>query len=349
MNKIRVVHYVNQFFGGIGGEKEANIPPGVKKGPVGPGQLLQSLIAEKGEIVATVYCGDNYINQNWESAIREIVRIISDLHPSVVIAGPAFSSGRYGIACGGICNAVQEEIGIPSVCGMYEENPAVDQYRSKVYIVATSETVIGMEKAIPVMAKLAMKLALSEPIGSPFEEGYLPKGKRLNEFAEKTGAERAIDMIIKKMKREDFVSELPLPRYELVPSAPPIKDLSKATIALVTEGGLVPTGNPDKIESGWATKWKKYSIQGISSLLKGSYECVHGGFDTSVVNEDPNRLVPLDSVADMEKAGEIGRLDDHYYVTVGNMGSIQVMKKFGAEMAKELKAASVQGVILTAT
>jgi glycine reductase len=349
MDKIRLIHYINQFFAGIGGEEKAGISPGVKKGAVGPGQLLQSLIADKGEVVATVYCGDNYINENWDVGIREIIRIISDFNPSVVLAGPAFSSGRHGLACGGICQAVQEKLGIPAVSGMHEENPAVDQYRSKVYIAATSETARGMKEAMSVMVKLAVKLALGEPLGPAAEEGYISRGLRRNEFAAKTGAERAVDMLIRKVKKEAFVTELPLPKYDVVPSAPPIKDLSKATIALVTEGGCVPKGNPDRIESGWATKWAKYNISGLSRLSDEGYECVHGGFDTTRINEDPNRLVPLDVLADMEKEGVIGKLYNHYYVTVGAMGSIQTMKRYGLEIAKELRAAHVDGVILTAT
>jgi glycine reductase len=51
----------------------------------------------------------------------------------------------------------------------------------------------------------------------------------------------------------------------------------------------------------------------------------------------------------MEKEGVIGKLYNHYYVTVGAMGSIQTMKRYGLEIAKELRAAHVDGVILTAT
>lgn len=349
MNKIRIVHYINQFFAGMGGEEKAGVPPGVKEGPVGPGQLLQSLLAEKGELIATVYCGDNYINENWESAIDEIVGMISRFRPSVFVAGPAFSSGRYGIACGGVCRAVQEKLGVPVVSGMYEENPAVEQYRSQVYIVPTSEMAIGMKGAMSGMAKLSMKLALGEVLGPAVEEGYFSRGRRQNEFVTKTGAERAVDMLMKKIRGEAFITELPLPKYDTVPWAAPIKDLSQATIALVTEGGCVPKGNPDKIESGWATKWAKYSIKGLSRLSSEGYECVHGGFDTTLANEDPNRMVPLDVMVQMEKEGVIAKLHDHYYATVGGMGSILTMKRFAVEMAKELKTAHVDGVILTAT
>ncbi len=349
MSQIKVVHYINQFFAGLGGEEKASTPPGVREGPVGPGQLLQSLLAEKGEVIATVYCGDNYISEREESATKEIVEIISRFHPSVVIAGPAFSSGRYGLSCGRICQAVQQKLGIPAVAGMHEENPGVDSYRAKVYIAATSDRVSGMGEAMSLMVKLAVKLASGESLGPAAEEGYLPTGQRKNTFTAKPGVERALAMLFKKMNGEAFVTECPLPKYDQVPLAPAIADLSKATIALVTEGGLVPRGNPDRIESAWATKWAKYSIAGLDGLSNQSYQCVHGGFDTTLVNEDPNRLLPLDVMRDMEKEGVIGKLHDYCYVTVGGIGSISRMRKFGAEIAKELKTANVHGVVLPAT
>ena len=37
--KLRIVHYVNQFFGGIGGEEAAGSPLKEMAGAVGPGRL----------------------------------------------------------------------------------------------------------------------------------------------------------------------------------------------------------------------------------------------------------------------------------------------------------------------
>jgi glycine reductase len=71
--------------------------------------------------------------------------------------------------------------------------------------------------------------------------------------------------------------------------------------------------------------------------------------DTSLINEDPNRLIPLDCMVEMEKEGAIAKLHDHYYVTVGNMGSIQNMRRFGRQIAEDLREVGVDGVILTAT
>ncbi len=347
--KIRVVHYINQFFAGIGGEEKANTPPGVKEGACGPGKLLQSLLAGKGEVVATVYCGDNYINEHRDSALEEILKTLSTLNPSVVIAGPAFGSGRYGMACGSVCQAAIEKLRIPGLTGMHEENPAAELYRSRVIIASTGETSVRMKEAVSRIAVLAVKLAQGEPLGPADEEGYLSQGRKKNVFTSETGAKRSIDMLVKKMRGEAFVTELPLPKYDTVPPAAPLKDLTKATIALVTEGGCVPRGNPDRIESGWATKWAKYPLEGMSRLSAGEYESVHGGLDTTLINENPNRLVPLDILAEMEKEGDIGSLHGLLYSTVGNMGSLGTIKRFGHEIARELKAAKVDGVILTAT
>lgn len=61
-------------------------------------------------------------------------------------------------------------------------------------------------------------------------------------------------MLLKRLKGEDFTTELPMPEFDSVEPAEAIKDLSKAVIALVTTGGIVPHGNPDRIQSASAQK-----------------------------------------------------------------------------------------------
>ena len=102
--KIRVVHYLNQFFAQIGGEEKADIGPGFKEGPTGPGRALQQTLAEHGEVIATFFCGDNYFAEHSEEAKEELLRQITRFNPQLLIAGPAFESGRYGVACGAICH-----------------------------------------------------------------------------------------------------------------------------------------------------------------------------------------------------------------------------------------------------
>jgi betaine reductase len=349
MGKIRVVHYLNQFFGQIGGEDKAGVGPQVKEGPVGPGTALQQALGEEGEVVATVICGDNYVADNLDRAKREILELIRRQKPDALVAGPAFNAGRYGTACGAIGQAVAEELGIPVVSGMYEENPGVDLYRKDIYIVSTLDSARGMRQAIPAMAALVLKLARGEEIGSPAAEGYLPRGIRRNRFAQEIGAERAVKMLVAKLKGESFTTELPMPDFDRVLPNPPVADLRKATIALVTSGGIVPKGNPDRIESSSASKYGKYSLEGFTDLTPETHQTAHGGYDPVYANQDPDRVLPLDVMRDLVAEGVIGGLHPYYYATVGNGTSVANAASFGAAIAADLKEAGVTAVILTST
>jgi len=347
--KYRVVHYLNQFFAQIGGEAEANIPPLIKEGAVGPGIPLQQSLGEGGKIVATMVCGDTYFAENIETAVEKVVEFVSPYKPDVFVAGPAFTAGRYGIACGASCAAVSKKLGIPVVTAMYEENPALDLYRKEVYIIPSANSVRGMREIIPKMAGFVRKLGLGQEIGFPQEDGYFPRGIRVNQFVGRTGAERAIDMLLFKLRGEPFQTEYSMPTFERIPAGPPIKDLRSATIALVTSGGIVPWGNPDRVEAASASKFAEYNISEVDDLTADAYQTCHGGYDPVYANDDPDRVLPLDAMRVLEKDGTIGKLHDLYYVTVGNATSVANSQKFGKAIAEKLKAADVDGVILTST
>ena len=346
---IKVVHYINQFFAQIGGEEMAHVKPEVREGIVGPGAAFNAAFKGEAEIIATVICGDSYFNENLEEAKKEVLEMVKKYNPDVFIAGPAFNAGRYGVACGTIATAVKEELKIPSLTGMYEENPGADMFKDKVYMVSTKNSAVGMRAAVKVMAPLALKLAKGEPIGASIEEGYMPNGIRKNFFDKERGSKRAVDMLIKKLKGEEFVTEYPMPAFDRVKPNPAIKDLSKAKIGLVTSGGIVPKGNPDHIESSSASKYGKYSLEGFKQLSSADHQTAHGGYDPVYANDDPNRVLPVDVMREFEEEGIIGELHKYYYATVGNGTSVANAKGFAAKYAKELKDAGVDGVILTST
>jgi len=349
MEKIRVVHYINQFFAGIGGEEKADYKPEVREGVVGPGMALKAGFKDEAEIVATVICGDSYFNENLEEAKKEVMEMIKKYDPDLFIAGPAFNAGRYGVACGTITEAVQQELGIPVLTGMYEENPGADMFKKSVYIVSTKNSAAGMRDAVKKMVPLALKLAKGEEIGSPEEENYMSRGIRKNYFAEKRGSARAVEMLVKKLKGEEFVTEFPMPDFDRVEPNPAVKDITKAKIALVTSGGIVPKGNPDHIESSSASKYGKYDIEGVMDLTSETHETAHGGYDPVYANEDSDRVLPVDVLRDLEKEGKIGSLHRYFYTTVGNGTAVASAKAFADEYAKELVADGVDAVILTST
>lgn len=344
----RVVHYINQFFANIGGEEMAHTEPELRDGAVGPGMALQQAWNGEAQIVSTVVCGDSYFAEHEQEAKRRILEWVREVDPDMFIAGPAFNAGRYGYACANIALAVREELDIPVLTGMYEENPGADM-RNRVLIISTANSAAGMRKAAPAMARLALKLMKGEEIGPSVVEGYMPNGVRKNFFEKERGAKRAVRMLISKLNGRPFVTEFPMPSFDRVAPNPPIKDLSGATVALCTSGGIVPKGNPDRIEASSASRYGEYSIEGVDRLSEEAYETAHGGYDPVYANADPNRVLPVDVLRRLEREGKIGRLHDVFYSTVGNGTSVAASKAYAAEYAKKLKEANVDAVIMTST
>ncbi|SET17597.1 glycine reductase [Anaerobranca gottschalkii DSM 13577] len=348
MEKLRVVHYLNQFFGQIGGEDKAHIAPMVKEGFVGPGMALANQIGEIGEIVATVICGDSYFNENIDGVAKEVVELIGGYNPDIVVCGPAFNAGRYGVACGAVAKGVFDKLQIPVVTAMYQENPGVEMYSKYAYVVKAADSARGMGGAISDMAKIIKKLAKGEEL-NPERDNYFPRGIRKNYFTEKRGSMRAVEMLIKKLKGEEYVTEYPMPDFDRVAPNQPIVDLKKAKIALVTSGGIVPKGNPDRIESSSASKYGKYDISSFTDLTEETHETAHGGYDPVYANEDSDRVLPVDILRELEEAGEIGSLHKYYYATVGNGTSVANAKAFAKAIGEELVRDGVDAVILTST
>ena len=275
--------------------------------------------------------------------------MVREADADLFIAGPAFNAGRYGVACGAICKAVSEQLSIPVITGMYEENPGAEMYKDKMLIVQTGSSAAGMRKAVPIMAKLALKLAFGERIGASIEEWYLPGGARVNFFEKERGSKRAVDMLLKKMAGEPFVTEYPMPDFDRVPPSAAVADISKATVALVTSGGIVPKGNPDRIESSSASKYGEYDITGVDDLTSDTYETAHGGYDPTYANQDADRVLPVDVLRQFEEEGKIGKLYNKFYSTTGNGTSTKSSKAFAREFSQKLKDDNVKAVILTST
>jgi len=349
MKKLKVVHYINNFFAGVGGEEKADIPPELRKGAIGPGMALEAALGDEAEVIATIICGDSYYGENMDSARKEILEMIKDAQPDAFVAGPAFNAGRYGVACGSIAKAVEEDLGIPSVTGMYIENPGVDMYRKDIQIIETGNSAADLRNSMPKLAKLVLKKAKGELVGPPEVEGYHVMGIRTNFFHEKRGSERAIDMLMKKINGEKFETEYPMPVFDRVPPNPAVKDLSKVKVAIVTSGGIVPHDNPDRIESSSATRYGIYDITGMDSLSADDFTSIHGGYDRAFVVKNPNLVIPLDVMRDLEREGVIGELANYFVSTTGTGTSVGNAKGFGESFSKKLVEDGIGAVILTST
>jgi glycine reductase len=351
---VKVIHYLNQFFGGIGGEEKTDLEPTLLQGAKGPGKLLERLFPDL-EIVATIVAGDNYLVQNTGTAVKGILSVLTPYFekkaaeiPQLFLAGPCFNAGRYGLACGAVCKAVQEHFDCLVLSSMFPDNPAVQEYRHDIFISLAGDDVTSMEESLRRMWGLAIKLLQGKAI-LPYENHYIPQGRRQNFFHSRTGAQRAVSMILKRIAGEPYKTEYKMPVFDRVAPAPAIPDMSRAKLALVTSGGIVPRGNPDKIAAANAQKYGAYSLKGLLTLTSETHQTVHGGYDPTFAMEDPNRVLPLDMIRELEAEGTVGCLHELYYATVGNATSVANARNFGKAITQELLAAGVQAVLLTST
>lgn len=347
----KIVHYLNQFYAQIGGEDRAGQETLFVPEPLGPGVVIRDALAGHGVEYATIVCGDNYFHEEEAAALAAMKSFLADFGPDLFIAGPAFNAGRYGLACAKVCSVAREQWRIPAITGMCSENPGTREVGRDVWVLETGPSVASMKPSVGRFIQL-LRLVLrgdTSGIESFREEFCLRIPRRFTFDTGKPDFVRAGDLLVAKLRGQAFASEIPLiePKPHAIPA--PIEGLEHATLALVTEGGLVPKGNPDRLESSRGSKYLKYSIGGCDGFEAGQYEAMHTGYDTTAVNDDPDRIVPLDAMRVLEKAGKYEKLHDYYFVTTGTGASPSRMEEIGADIGRELLDSRIQGVVLTAT
>jgi glycine reductase len=351
---VRVVHYLNQFFAGLGGEDKAGVAPLLIDGAAGPGKLIAQALGTRAQIVATIACGDNYASEQGDAAANTIVELVRNASADVVILGPAFDAGRYGAACVAIGQRITEALGIPCVTALYPENPGVAVYRSlrnaKLYCLPTTESVAGLREVGPKLAALALRLAAGEVIGPASVEGYIPRGIRRLERSEQPAADRAVAMLIAKLSGAPYHTDMPYAgQGARVPPAKPLTSLAASKVAIVTTAGVVPAGNPDHFYLRSNTFWKKYDVSKADRMEGGKWSAVHGGYSTSWMTQNPNLGVPLDAMRYWESQGVLGKVAPSFYTIPGVGAEFDHAARVGREIAADLKASGIDGALLVST
>ncbi len=347
----RVLHYLNQFFAGIGGEDKANHEMIMIPRAVGAGNGVQQALKYCQVSYATVACGDNYFHEQEAQSLDAINGILEQYQPDIFLAGPAFGAGRYGLACAKISSWVRDNWRIPAITAMHEDNPGTLEIGRHVMVIQTADSAVAMQDCIKRYAQLIENLVAGDQaaIESFRAEFCLPIPRRFTGRADRADYVRAVDALLAKLQGAPYENEIPRIEVEAHRIPNLTVKLGNATLALVTEGGLVPQGNPDRLESTRGSKYLKYSILGLEKFTPGEFQAMHTGYDTSSVDRDPDRIVPLDAMRVLEHAKKFGKLHDHYFVTTGTGAMPSKMEQLGQGIAGELADAGVNGVILTAT
>lgn len=78
----KIILILNHVTAGMGSDENAQLPPSGKKAALGPGRTLNPLFQEQdAQIVATLYCGDQYYHEHQEEVNKKFVGLLKNLPP----------------------------------------------------------------------------------------------------------------------------------------------------------------------------------------------------------------------------------------------------------------------------
>jgi D-proline reductase (dithiol) PrdB len=146
-------------------------------------------------------------------------------------------------------------------------------------------------------------------------------------------------MKINNLKSEIFVPVTPNPIW-----TPVTKPLSEMKVALATAAG-VHLKTQDRFNFAGDTTFRMIPGDTPSSDLMVS----HGGYDNADANKDVNCMFPIDRMRELEKDGVIKEFSDVNFGFMGGGGDQTAFHDVtGPEIARQLKEANVDAVLLTA-
>jgi sarcosine reductase len=169
-----------------------------------------------------------------------------------------------------------------------------------------------------------------------------------NVVMEKNGAERAVQMVMDKIAKKPIKTEVRLDVYPPIKPPPAVKDVSKAKIALVSSTGLWPVGAP-KFQPIFCDQFITHNIKGLSSFDAKAYGILHFGYQQTWARQNPNRLIALPELRQLEAQGKIGKIMDTMYCFSGLANRWGDMIKIGEGILPELRKEGVDAVLLVST
>jgi len=188
------------------------------------------------------------------------------------------------------------------------------------------------------------------PLDAPDQEGGFTPWDTIS--VDKTGATRAVDMIVAKATGQSWETELDTESTVPPPitAAPGITDITKAKIAFICGGGFVKVGETPFAPS-YATdgRFAQYDLTGMNTLKPEDWEIHHGGYTEEWAKEDPHRVVPLPQIRELLAEGKFGSLDETLYSWSSLVGTWICAVRVGEGIIPLLKAAGVDGVITDST
>lgn len=147
--------------------------------------------------------------------------------------------------------------------------------------------------------------------------------------------------------------------YDEAPFTPLRKPLSQSRLALLTSSGHFVRGD-DPEPFGIKDMTQEQAVERMDDFIKSEPElsvipvdtpseelCVrHGGYDVRGPQCDPNVVLPLERLRELEAEGRIGELASQAYSFVGAAAQTPILKRVGPRWVELLQAQELDAVLL---
>ena len=161
--KIAII--LNHVQAGMGSDENAMLAPSGKKTALGPGETLKPMFQNQNcDIVATLFCGDQYYLENPEEVEKKFIGFAKKFEIDAVLCGPAMQYPNFGEMSARLAKAFEKHH-IPAVASMAIENPATEKYAKDITIVKMPKKGgIGLQDSFKNMALVTSKKANKESL-----------------------------------------------------------------------------------------------------------------------------------------------------------------------------------------
>lgn len=134
---MKIVLIFDQGLAGAGGKSNPNIGLQAVKGGVGSSLMLEPHFEKiNAQILATLYCGNEYFINNEDEVISKMTVMVKKLNPDFVVCGPCFNFHDYSEMSAKISANILKNTNIHSCAMMSIENiDIINEFKDKTPIV----------------------------------------------------------------------------------------------------------------------------------------------------------------------------------------------------------------------
>ena len=134
---MKVVLIFDQGLAGAGGKSNPMAPLKAERGGIGSYLMLKAHLEKiDADVLATLYCGNEYYLANKKEVILKMTAMVKKLNPDIVICGPCFNFLDYAQMSANIAKTVKEKTGIGSITMMSEDNiETIEKFKKDIPII----------------------------------------------------------------------------------------------------------------------------------------------------------------------------------------------------------------------